>query len=282
VSNIEIILAEIGEGAQIVECKAGPSALREHVSKMESLSWGSVVTSDAQLPNKLAVVEDFMPRLATAVAETMAYGKFPVVIGGDHSCAIGTWSAIASHYKADGDIGLIWIDAHLDSHTPLTSGSGAPHGMPLASLLGYGTDALTNLMGWQFKVKPQNVVVIGARSSEVGEEQLLENVGVRVMRIEEVTRRGFSACLQEAIEIVSEQTVGYGITFDVDALDPLEAPGVGSPEEGGLSLAEVVNAFKAQKPDLLGFELVEYNPERDSSDLKTANACWSILQSILK
>lgn len=278
----KVVLAEIGEGAQIVECKQGPQALKDFISKTNALDveWGETVTSNAELDGKLATVSDFMPKLSSAVLET-AQTHFPVILGGDHSCAVGTWSALATHYKAQGDIGLIWIDAHLDSHTPETSESGAPHGMPLASLLGYGNKDLTDVQGWRTKLKPQNVVVIGARSSELGEERLLERLGVQVMDIHEVSIRGFAACLQDAIEIVSEHTVGYGITFDLDALDPNEAPGVGSPEEEGLLLDDVVSAFEAQKPQLVGFELVEYNPALEDDKFTTANASLAILKAIL-
>jgi arginase len=285
VQHIEVTLAAIGEGAQIMECKSGPLALREHISKLPiPLQWGSFITSDASLleHGKLAVVEEYMPRLANAVHSTLSKERFPLVIGGDHSCAIGTWSAIANFYRTMGDIGLIWIDAHLDSHTPQTSESGAPHGMPLACLLGYGSRNLTTIHDVVRKLRPQNVVVIGARSSEKGEEDLLESLGVRVMRIEEVHDRGFDVCLDEAIEIVSKETVGYGITFDIDSLDPIDAPGVGSPEDGGLWLSDVVRTFESMnKRKLIGFELVEYNPERDSGDLRTAKACVAILDAIL-
>jgi arginase len=279
----KIVLAEIGEGAQVTECKLGPKALRDYILKSSALEaeWGSVVTSNADLDGKLAIVSEFMPKLASEV-EGVAATNFPVVIGGDHSCAVGTWSALAKHYRDKGDIGLIWIDAHLDSHTPDTSESGAPHGMPLASLLGYGAQSLTSIGGWIGKVKPHNVVVIGARSYEDGEVRLLKRLGVEVMTIDDVYVRGFEACLRDAIDIVSEHTVGYGITFDMDALDPLDAPGVGSPEEDGLMLHDVIDAFTEVKPELIGFELVEYNPELDDIQLTTAQAGLAILKSILK
>jgi arginase len=280
-SHIEVVFAEIGEGARIVQCKAGPAALQQRLQDLQShkltIALGQTVTSDASLGSKMAIVEDYMPRLASAVDAVMKREVFPVVIGGDHSCAIGTWSAIAKTYRDRGDIGLIWIDAHLDSHTPETSESGAPHGMPLAHLLGKGNDKLTSIADALPKFKPENVVVIGARSSEAGEEQLLASMGVRVMRIEEVQQKGFLYCLGEAIEIVTKNTIGFGITFDVDSIDPKQAPGVGSPEENGLDAWEVVTAFEVMdKTKLVGFELVEYNPERDV-DFETEDVCIEIL-----
>jgi arginase len=286
-SSIEWIAAEIGEGAQVIGCKHGPAVLRMRgieTGASEAEAW-SVVTSDATLSRhgKMAVVTQFVPRLAHAVSAALDRGSFPVIVGGDHSCAVGTWSAIAQRYRTQGEIGLIWIDAHLDSHTPNTSESQAPHGMPLAVLLGQGDRALTELYGWSGKLRPEHVVVIGARSYEEGEDKLLTSLGVRVMTIDEVRTRGMLACMAEAIERVSLGTIGYGITFDVDGLDPLDAPGVGSPVENGIRLAAAVDALGLVAHDdrLLGFELVEYNPELDDEAATTANACESLLDAVL-
>lgn len=284
---IEWIAAEIGEGAQETGCKNGPAALRTRAIQMgvSSLAdWNAVVSEpDLLAQGKLAVVTQFVPRLAHTVETVLDRGAFPVIIGGDHSCAVGTWSAVAQVLRGRGEIGLIWIDAHLDSHTPETSASQAPHGMPLAALLGYGTKALTHLYGWTAKLRPANVVVIGARSYEPDENELLDKLGVRVMAIEEVMARGMPDCMAEAIEIVSRHTVGYGVTFDVDGLDPLDAPGVGSPVENGIRLAAAVDALTwvADDPRLLAFELVEYNPELDDAADTTAAACEALLDAVL-
>jgi arginase len=296
------ITAEIGEGAQEIECKYGPAALRwrlnEHSEAVrwrastghvfdqdgpESAGWRRVISNQALLDiSKLAVVADFAPRLADTLKE-VAQTHFPVVIGGDHSCAIGTWSGMADAWRGQGDIGLIWIDAHLDSHTPATSDTHAPHGMPLAALLGHGDTRLTQLYGWVGKLKAAHVVVIGARSYESDEASLLNRLGVRVMDIDEVRARGMVACMVEAIAIVSRDTVGYGVTFDVDALDPCDAPGVGSPVENGIRLADALEGLKrvANDPQLLGFELVEYNPALDDAALTTAAACYALLAATL-
>lgn len=283
--NIEVVFAAIGEGAQITQCKAGPAVLKQRIYDIRSaqgnIAIGATVTSDAALDSKMDIVEDFMPRLAVEVEKVVGKQHFPLVIGGDHSCAIGTWSAIAKTYRSQGDLGLIWIDAHLDSHTPDTSESGAPHGMPLAHLLGRGNPNLATLCDAMPKFKPENVVVIGARSSEAGEENLLASMGVRVMRIEEVMEKGFLYCLGEAIDIVTKNTVGFGITFDVDSIDPSQAPGVGSPEENGLDVHDVLLSFEVtDKSKLIGFELVEYNPELDV-DFETEDVCIELLNAIL-
>jgi arginase len=289
--TIELIAAEIGEGAQEMGCKDGPAALRTRglsaalTRAGRTAIWGAVVQSDAHRLafGQMSVVAEFSPRLAQATQRAASLGNLPVILGGDHSCAVGTWSGIAQAHHARGDLGLIWIDAHLDSHTPDTSESGAPHGMPLAALLGHGPAGLADMYGWRGKFKPEHVVVIGARSFEAGEIALLQALDVRVMDIHEVQRRGFAACMAEAIDLVGQDTVGYGVTFDIDALDPQDAPGVGSPVENGVRLAQAVQglAMTAGDPRLVGFELVEYNPLLDDAQGTTAQACEALLQATL-
>lgn len=284
-SKYKVVFAEIGEGAQVMGCKYGPVFLKKFVQELPSQpNIGNIISSDTfkLLESKMAVVRDFMPRLAAEV-RSVADEYFPVVIGGDHSCAMGTWSGIAARARDYGDIGLIWIDAHLDSHTPESSESGAPHGMPLATLLGHGDPALTMLEDAHPKLKPENVVVIGARSYESGEHALLKSLGVKIMYVNEVINRGFTDCLNEAIEIVTKNTIGYGITLDVDVFDPRFMPAVGSPEPTGLIPGDAIAGFmQMDRSNLIGFELVEYNPERDTQDIMAAKACKEILQAIIK
>jgi arginase len=287
---IELIGAEIGEGAGEVGCKAGPAALRAHglslsLTRQGSPAvWGAFVSSQAQLlaQSKMAVVQEFSPRLAHATRAAAARGRVPVVVGGDHSCAVGTWSGVADALKDRGNLGLIWIDAHLDAHTPDTSESQHPHGMPLAALLGHGDAALTGLFGWRGKLKPQHVVVMGARSYESGEHALLQSLGVRVMDMQEIEARGFAACFEEALAIVNHGTAVYGITFDVDGLDPQDAPGVGTPVERGIRLADALTALHSVAADarMAAFELVEYNPELDQDGI-TARASLALIEAAL-
>lgn len=288
--TVEFISAEIGEGAQQMGCKFGPARLRAMglVARLRTAGqpaqWGPTVTAHDELleAGKLAVVQGFTPELADASHAAAAADRFPVVLGGDHSCAIGTWSGVAQALKPQGVLGLIWIDAHLDSHTPDTSESGAPHGMPLAALLGHGDAPLTDVFGWRGKLLPAHVVVIGARSYEPGEQALLERLGVRVMYMPEVLERGLAACMAEAIERVSAGTAGWGVTLDLDAIDPADAPGVGSPETGGIPAAHVLAALRglAQRPGCAGFELVELNPSLDDAQHTSAKLCRSLIEAV--
>ncbi|WP_051908561.1 arginase [Candidatus Odyssella acanthamoebae] len=212
--------------------------------------------------------------------DCLGRGFTPFVLGGDHSIAIGTWSAMHQHYQKD--FGLIWIDAHLDSHTPETSPSQARHGMPLAALIGQGDCELTSIGSAEPKLKPENLVIIGARSFEEGEQVLLEQLGVRVMYMDEVRQRGFRACFEEAVTMLTKNGQHFGISFDVDAFDPLIAPGTGAAEPNGLLETDVLFAMEGifDHDQLLGFELVEFNPTLDIQD-KTLNLIWRFVYSMM-
>ncbi|WP_155520811.1 arginase, partial [Ralstonia solanacearum] len=226
-------------------------------------------------------VAGFSRALADATAHSVHEGHVPVVIGGDHSCAIGTWSGVASALRPAGPLGLIWIDAHLDSHTPQTSDSGAIHGMPLAALLGHGPRELTQVREAGPKLLPQHVVVIGARSYEPAERALIDRLGVRVIDAGEVARGGLRAVMADAIRIVTADTAAFGVTLDLDAFDPAVAPGVGSPEPGGLTGQDMTQALAACARDarFAAFELVEYNPRHDKGGI-TARLALDLLGAV--
>lgn len=217
--------------------------------------------------------------LAKQTAKLTRDQSFFSVLGGDHSCAIGTWSGVYDAKCKEGEIGLIWIDAHMDSHTPDTSETGRLHGMPLAALMGHGYPALTEILNKQPKFKPENVCLIGVRSYESGEADLLKRLNVKVYFMDEVKQRGFDAVLQEAVLRVSQQTVGYGVSLDLDGVDPLDAPGVDVPEPDGiraLDLQEGLTAI-AHDPRLIAVEIVEFDPQYDE-DQKTEQLVVSILE----
>lgn len=228
----------------------------------------------AQAADPTAAMAELGPRLAHAVRAAAAGGAFPLVIGGDHSCAVGTWSGVAAAYRDRGPLGLLWIDAHLDSHTPQTSHTGLIYGMPLAALLGHGERAFTECLVPGAKILPQHACVLGARSYEPEERALLDRIGVRVIGMEEIGRRGVAAALDEALAIVGRAAAGYGITLDLDVLDPRDAPGVGTPAPGGLRAAELIPALAAAgaDPRLRALEIAEYNPRRDRNGITAAHA----------
>jgi arginase len=180
----------------------------------------------------------------------------------------------------------VWIDAHMDSHTPATSPSGMPHGMPLAALLGHGasrklTEDVAAILT-EGQLAPRHICLVGVRSHEPEEAELLERLGVRIVRMEEVEARGIDAVLAEAVDIARADTAGYGITLDLDAVDPRDAPGVGTPVQGGIPAAALAGALKrcAGDPSLVALEIVEYNPHRDIGR-RTAQVIEDLIAAVL-
>ncbi len=266
---VQIIGVASGHGAQDRGCASGPVVLREGglaaklASRGMDVRWR--VMLQPQAGDELSVVSAICAELAAQVSTVMKEGDFPLVLGGDHSCAIGTWKGVVQAHKSTEPIGLIWIDAHMDAHTVHTSPSGALHGMPLACLLGHGAPELTSI-GGGVSLDPRRVCLIGVRSFEAGEEALLDALGVRIFHMEEVAARGLDAVMRDALSIVQTDTAGFGITIDLDALDPDETPAVGSPVAGGIRQAALLEALAllGAHPSLLAIELVEYNPLHDN------------------
>ena len=281
--NIAIIGVASGIGASDPGCGDGPGVLEamgiaQKLSAVDrDVAWTSTI-APVEGGHKFTVVADCATRTAGAVSAAMAAGDFPVVVGGDHSCAIGTWRGVAQT-MAGMPFGMLWIDAHLDAHTPQTSHSGALHGMPLACLLGVGPETLTHGMPI---LLPQHVAVIGARSFEAEEYALLKGLAVRVFFMDEIVQRGLDAVMQEALSIVQCGTTGFGLSVDLDAIDPKDTPGVSTPSPSGLRAAELVSALARLRnhPGLLALEIAEYDPHRDD-DGKTARVVTDLLTAVL-
>ena len=268
-ARVRIIGAASGLGAQDQACENGPVAFHRSQAWHElahhpRLDWGRTLFAPAgEGGGPTARIAGLCRHLADEVEHALRGGEFPVVIGGDHSVAIGTWSGVAR--VAGQPVGLLWIDAHLDSHTPETSYSGAIHGMPLACLLGRGDKRLLNIGLAGVQVSAGHTAVLGARSYEPEEIDFLQASGVRIIDRVELAQRGFADCLHEALGIVTAAPAGFGVTLDLDAIDPLLAPGVGSPEPEGLSARDVLEAVSdiADQTGFRALEIVEYNPDRD-------------------
>lgn len=287
-SSIRLIGVASGLGAQDPGCGKGPWAVKHShwMARLESaVEWSDLIYPKDGL-DRWRTFADLLERLRDEVADALAAGEFPVVLGGDHSCAIGTWSGVGRGLAttgSDGPFGLLWIDAHMDSHIPETSLSHALHGMPIATLLGLGAHELRALLAGRPVLHPDYLCLLGIRSYEEAEAALLQRLGARVIFQDEVRARGLGPCMAEALERVGRAPAGFGVSLDLDAVDPGEAPGVGSPEPDGLgvdallgSLAEVFGA-----PGLRALEIAEYNPEHDTGQ-RTLRLIVELLEHLLR
>ncbi|MZQ85040.1 arginase [Paenibacillus sp. 5J-6] len=227
----------------------------------------------------LAEVIDVNTRLAEQVSNVVEQGQFPLIIGGDHSIAIGTLAGLSEHYS---NLGVIWIDAHSDLNTADTSPTGNIHGMSLAISLGMGHPLLTSIKGEQAKVKAENIVLIGSRSLDEGEKKLIRSLGIKCYTMHDIDRKGMAAVMQDAITYISGKTDGVHVSFDVDSLDPLEAPGTGTAVKGGLQFREAHLAVEMlhEAGIVTSAEFVEVNPLLDDNN-KTSQLAVGLISSLL-
>jgi arginase len=213
--------------------------------------------------------------VARKVERIMGLRHFPLVLGGDHSIAVGTVSGIAAFAQRQGKkLGLIWIDAHGDINTPETSPSGNIHGMPLAALLGYGANELTSIAGPPGKVDAANVALVAVRSLDSGEKKRLKETGVQVHTMSDIDRHGVDRVMKKALARVTENTDFVHVSFDLDAVDPTVAPGVGTPVKGGLDYREahLIMEVIADAGVMTSLEMVEVNPILDQGNASAAFA----------
>lgn len=194
----------------------------------------------------------------------------PIVIGGDHSIAMGTWSGVTNALEAQGQFGLLWIDAHMDAHTPVTSlqgkWGGHFHGMPLAHLLGHGDKDLAEIGSKKVKIKGRHLALVGVRSYEPAEKKLLKEMGATVFTMEDIERDGLEAVMKKALAIVTAAPKGWGLSLDVDVFDPKDMKAVGTPEKTGIRAQEFLHWLSAArfKSKPRAIELVEYLPAKDT------------------
>ena len=231
----------------------------------------------------LTEVHEACERLATKVEQIVDANELPITIGGDHSIAIGSLAGVVKAFrKRDQRLGLIYFDAHADMNTPDTSPSGNIHGMPLAVLLGYGAPELVNVAGFAPKFDPKLCAHVGARDIDSGERELIRRLGMRFFTMREIDERGLAACMDEAIAIAGQGSGGYAVTFDVDALDPGDAPGSGTLVRGGLSYREAHLAMEkiAEAGGMRALEVVEINTALDLNN-RTAELGVELISSAL-
>jgi arginase len=290
---LDILAVHAGQGAGNAGTALGPSELARrgiaavleragHASRWQDIRGAAGPHNDEEA--RFRDIYRVSRALADATEASAGAGRRFLVLGGDHAIATGTWAGAANALGSPAELGLVWIDAHLDAHTPATSPSGNWHGMPLAHLLGMGRPELVLLARGGRAVLPANVVIVGARSFEHEERAFLARLGVRVIAVEEIARHGLSTALDEAFAIAGRATARHGISVDIDVVDPAEAPGTGTPAAGGLAGADLVAALRgrAADPRCLGLEVVEYNPVLDDAAGSTAALVEALIASALE
>ena len=219
--------------------------------------------------------------LANVVTDILQSGEFPLVLGGDHSIALGSIAGVTRVHK---NVGVIWIDAHADFNTYETTPSGNIHGMILAASAGIGESRLTNIGGWSPKVNTQNIVIVGARDLDPAEQVLLRDHAIRVFTMSDIDQKGISEVMRQAITIAGQGNDGLHLSLDMDALDPKEAPGVGTPVKGGLTYREAHLAMEmiADSKQLVAMDVVEVNPILDRENATAQLAVELVLSALGK
>jgi len=294
---VDILGVPLAYGASMAGVELGPAALRVARLKRRIAQLGFVVRdlgdieveqsqANPEPGDKLKYLSEISAacvELAQKVEGILAAGELPLVLGGDHSIAVGSLSGFAAYCRSRNETpGLIWFDAHADMNTPETTPSGNIHGMPLAVLFGRGAPELTNIAGFSPKLDPKLCAHVGARDIDSGERLLISELGIRFITMREIDERGMNACMDEAISIASHASGGYAVTFDVDALDPGDAPGSGTLVRGGLTYRESHLAMEkiAETGGMRSLEVVEINTALDINN-KTAELGVELILSAL-
>jgi len=219
--------------------------------------------------------------LGDAVTSALIAKEFPLILGGDHSIGLGSITGITRIYK---DISVIWIDAHADFNTEDTTPSGNIHGMILAALAGIGNSLLTDIGGWAPKLDPQKIIIVGARELDSGERELLRSHHVHVFTMSDIDQRGISNVMSEALSLAEKANDGIHLSLDMDALDPVHAPGVGTPVRGGLTYREahMIMELIADSGRLIGMDVVEVNPILDRENATALLAVELVMSALGK
>lgn len=290
---IQIISVALDLGASRRGTDAGPSAVRiAGLGKsLRGLGYKVLTEIDIAVPametradasHNARFKEEILSvctELAASTRQALDAGTIPLVIGGDHSIAMGTVSGVSAHYKAKGeDIGLIWFDAHGDMNLPATSPTGNIHGMPLAHLLGRGDADLSNILGMHPAVKPENVALIGIRDIDEGERRIIRDSGIKTFTMRDIDELGMTRVCREALDTVTTGTSGFHVSFDVDGCDPSVIPGSGTLVPGGVSFREAHQLLEncADTNKMISMEVVELNPFLDQANISAERAVMLI------
>jgi arginase len=297
--EIRIIGVPLDLGASRRGTDVGPSALRIAGLGAQLRRLGFAVAREDDIPApamETRTVEDEKARykpqilevctqLATEVKRHLEDGAFPLVLGGDHSIAMGTFAGTSAYFRdRDESAGLLWFDAHGDMNVPGGSPSGNIHGMPLAHLLGKGDADLMNILGFHPKVSPENVALIGIRDIDSNERKIIRDSGIHAFTMREIDEHGMAVIAKRAMRIVNDGTAGFHISFDVDGCDPTVIPGSGTLVPGGVSFREahLLMEYCADNGGLMSMEVVELNPFLDEGNISAERTLQLILSAMGK
>ena len=292
-TEIDLIGVQIDFGAAQKGVAMGPLAIRYAGLKDDLRSMGYTLRDKGDIvpPEdgmslrhmiRFEQVNATNKQLYEEVSETLENGRFPLVLGGDHSIAAGSVSAVAKHYEPQGEIGVIWIDAHGDWNSDESTISGNMHGMPFSAVCGWGPDSMVDFGQKPHFVPTAHCVQVGGHDFDEAEAARMKEAGMNVFTISAIDKRGMSEVMKEAIRIAGEGTVGIHLSFDVDAITPEYAPGTGTPVENGITAREAFLAVEllAQSGKLISMDLVEVNPILDDKN-KTGRMASELIQLAL-
>ena len=292
-TEIDLIGVQIDFGAAQKGVAMGPLAIRYAGLKDDLRSMGYTLHDKGDIipPEdgmslrhmiRFEQVNATNKQLYEEVFETLANGRFPLVLGGDHSIAAGSVSAVAKHYEPQGEIGVIWIDAHGDWNDDRSTISGNMHGMPFSAVCGWGPDSMVDFGQKPHFVPTAHCVQVAGHDFDPAEAARMKEAGMTVFPIHDIDRRGMSAVMKDAIRIAGEGTAGIHLSFDVDAITPEYAPGTGTPVENGITAREAFLAVEmlAQSGKLISMDLVEVNPILDDKN-KTGRMASELIQLAL-
>ena len=298
-SRAAIIGVPMDLGADRRGVDMGPSAVRATLlgERLRSMGCDVLDRGDIEVPipeasdigeadlKYAAAIADVCGVLETAVRECLDDDRLPVVLGGDHSLAMGSMAGVAGHCRARGEkLGLVWFDAHGDMNVPASTPSGNVHGMALAHILGRGDAQLAGIGGWRGKVEPDNVCLVGSRDFDRGERDLVTRAGIHVFTMKDIDRFGAAEVFEKAVGLAAEGAAGVHVSWDIDVVDPSVAPGVGTPRRGGLTYREahLFMELIADRSLLTSVDMVEINPILDSHNATAELAAELVLSALGK
>jgi arginase len=296
-SHIAVIGVPLDLGAGRRGVDMGPSAVRVANLDLRLAELGYTVIDLGNVPviqresqsagdpkaRYLPQITETCTRLAQMVRDVLASNQFPLALGGDHSAAVGSVSGASQYLRSRGEkLGMVWIDAHTDMNTPSSSPSGNVHGMPLACCIGLGPPELSGIFGYSPKIEPRNVALVGIRSVDRAERDNVQSSGVHAFTMRDIDERGMRSVIEQAIEVASFGTAGIHVSFDMDAVDPDEAPGVGTPVRGGITYREAHLAMETlgDTGRMVSLEVVEVNPVIDEAN-RTAILAVELVMSAM-